>query len=327
MAIYIPSIRIAAELLVDSYQTNDYTRIKEIMDYVVNTPTISGSADEYHNASVKLTRIDDYENAVIILEQGLKRFPRSTDILADLLLYGVKCRKISSISHFYYDNLAKIDKDFWTWRSFHFSIDFLMLYIQYAETREQRKAIDSEIVSLITNYKKYKPRDERAYMVEHDYYELIHCEDKAISALKNAVEKLTVCPQCALNYADYLFESGQYSAVIPIVEKAINIREDQPSINLGYAYYISALSREYVLRSDNTTFNYDNTKPVFDSYFSALEYLDNDQSHLAKQIEKRVRILERESGVESKIEFKSSPNASLSALSNLLRNLPSSERG
>ena len=154
MTLYIPSISVATSMIVKEYIQEEYHKIKEVMDYIINTPTIAGDADEYHNASVKLTRIEDYDNAVILLEHGLLRYPRSTDIWADLLLYGLKCRKISEISPYYYKNLAKISKRFWTWRAFHFSIDFLMVYIQYADTEAQENAVISEIESLIDDYKK-----------------------------------------------------------------------------------------------------------------------------------------------------------------------------
>ena len=303
MALYIPSISIATDMIIKAYLQEEYPKIKEVMDYIVNTPTIAGNADEYHNASVKLTRIEDYDNAVVLLEHGLKRYPRSTDILADLLLYGLKCRKISEISPYYYDRLSKINKKFWTWRSFHFSIDFLMIYIQYADTADQENAVVQEIELLIADYKKFYPNDERAYMVEHDFYALINEKEKAENALKTAVDRLKVCPQCALNYADSLFEVGDYANVIPIAEKAVNIREDQPSISVGYAYYILALSKEFVLRSSNTTLNQNNVRPVFNAYYSAIEFLEGDKQHLTKQIEKRVKILERESNVQSGISF------------------------
>lgn len=311
MSLYIPSISIATDMIVKAYLQAEYSKIKEVMDYIVNTPTIAGSADEYHNASVKLTRIEDYDNAVILLEHGLERYPRSTDILADLLLYGLKCRKIPEISPYYYERLSKISKKFWSWRSFHFSINFLMIYIQYADTEKQEKAVVSEIETLIAQYKEFYPNDERSYMVEHDFYSLINEKEKAKNALKSAVDKLKVCPQCALNYADSLFEIGDYANVIPIAQKAVDIREDQPSINLGYAYYILALSKEFVLRSSNTTLNQNNVKPVFDAYYSAMEFLESDKQHLTKQIEKRVKILERESNIPSDISFSVGNNAAM----------------
>lgn len=323
MILYIPSITVATNMIVSSYLQEDYTKIKEIMDYVVNSDNIAGDADEYHNVSVELAKIEDYDNAVTLLEHGLFRYPRSADILADLLLYGLKCRKVSDIRP-YYDRLSGINKKFWTWRSFHFSIGFLMVYIQYVDDDKQENAIIAEVVSLIDDYKKFYPSDERAYMVECEFYELINEKEKARNALKIAVETLQVCPQCALNYADNLFEIGDYVHVIPIVEKAVNIREDQPSISIGYAYYILALSKEFVLRDTNTLFNQDNVKPVFDAYYSAMEFLEDDKRHLIKQIEKRVRILERESNIQSNIDF-SNKNDNISTVLKKVLQMSASE--
>jgi len=318
MPLYIPSITIAANMITNAYLQKNYSQIIEVMDYVINTPTIAGNADAYHNASVQLTQIQDYANAVCLLEHGLNRYPRSADLLADLLLYGLECRKVSEISTYYFDKLAKINKKFWTWRAFHFSIDFLMVYIQYSDTNEQERTVTEEIIALIDAYKTYFPTDERAYMVEYTFYTLICENQKALDALKQATETLTVCSQCALNYADYYFEHGEYDKVIPIVEKAINVREDQPSINLGYAYYILALSKEYVLRHNSSVLNQDNVTPVFNAYYSALEFLDTDKQTLISQIKNRVKILERESGIESFISFDNTDSAIPEKLRKLL---------
>ena len=301
MALYIPSIDMAVKRIVMTYLTEDYSKIKETMDYVINNPTIAGDADNYHNAAVNLVQIDDYDNAVILLTQGLTRYPRSTDILADLLEYGMKCRPISEIRTFYFDKLAKIDKRFWSWRAFHFSIDFLMIYIQYAENKNQEQAVINEIEKLISEYKKYKPTDERAYMVEHDFYELLNQHDLAKSALKTALDNLTICPQCALNYADKLFEAGKYEEALPYLERAVRMAEAQSSINLGYAYFLLASSKENVFRNKGNDFAYDNIKPIFDAYYSALEFLGSGMDHIKEQIYKNIRILEYQSGIKSNI--------------------------
>ena len=302
MALYIPSINAATQRIINAFIVEDYMTIKETMDYVLNTETIAGNEDDYHNCSVNLVKMDDYDNAVLLLQHGLKRYPKSTDILADLLLYGLKCRKVSDISPYYENGLAKVDKRFWSWRAFHFAIEFLMIYIQYAENCEQQESITKEIKILIEAYKKYKPNDERAYMVEYDFYRLINQEDIAIDSLKMALDKLKICPQCALNYADNLFEKGEYSSCIPILEKALKMAENQPSINIGYAYYILALSKESVLRNNGNNFNCENIKPVYDAYYSALEYLDDNIPHIKTECTKRVHIMERESGIMSDID-------------------------
>ena len=304
MALYIPSINVAIQKIVAAYTEEDYLKIKEIMDYVINAETIAGSEDDYHNASVGLVRMDDYDNAVFLLEHGLKRYPKSTDILADLLEYGLKCRALSEISPYYYDKLAKIDRRFWSWRAFHFSIDFHMVYIQYSKSKAREDEIIDEIEKLISDYKEYKPNDERAYMVEHDFYELLNKHDLAQKALKEALESLKICPQCALNYADSLFENGRYEECVPVLERTVKMSEDQPSINIGYAYYILALSKEGVLRDKSKELTADNVKPIYDAYYSAIVSLDDTMDRMKDQCFRRVSILERQSGIESGIEKK-----------------------
>ncbi len=302
MALYIPSINAATQRIVNAFKMEDYSIIKETMDYILKTENIAGSEDDYHNCSVNLVKIDDYDNAVLLLQHGLKRYPKSTDLLADLLLYGLKCRKVSDISPYYENGLAKVDKRFWSWRAFHFSIEFLMVYIQYAESQEQQNRITEEITALIEDYKKYKTNDERAYMVEYNFYKLMNQHDASVNSLKTALDTLKICPQCALNYADNLFEKGEYVDCIPILERTVKMAEDQPSINIGYAYYILALSKESVLRNSAKDFNADNVKPIYDAYYSALEYSGNNMLHLIEQSIKRVRVLERESGIKSEID-------------------------
>lgn len=302
MALYIPSIDVAVKRIVVAYLSEDYSAIKETMDYIVNTDKIAGDEDNYHNAAVTLAQLNDYDNAITLLQHGLSRYPKSPDILADLLAYGMKCRPISAIRSFYFDNLAKINKRFWSWRAFHFSIDFLMVYIQYAENAEQEQTVTNEIEMLISEYKRHEPTDERAYMVEHDFYELLDKHDLAEAALKTALDKLIICPQCALNYADSLFGEGKYKEAIPYLERAISMAEAQPTINLGYAYYILALSKESVFRKDRSEFTSDTIKPLFDAYYSALEFLDTKMDNMKEQIYKKIHVLEYESGIDSKIK-------------------------
>mgnify|MGYP006916294968 CR=1 FL=1 len=52
--------------------------------------------------------------------------------------------------------------------------------------------------------------------MEHDFYDLINQEDRAIKALKEAIDTLKICPQCALNYADI----WQASSVLHLSSKS-----------------------------------------------------------------------------------------------------------
>ena len=179
-----------------------------------------------------------------------------------------------------------------------------MNYIQYAENKEQEDYIANEIKGLIADYKQYMPNDERAYMSEYEFYESISEHTLAEEALKTAIEELTICSQCALKYADILFEQGNFREVIPLAERITRIVEAQPSVNIGYVYYILALSKEAILRDSGNNLTANNVKPIFDAYYCALKNLDDNSNTLILEIYKRVIVLERISGVQSGIKLK-----------------------
>lgn len=301
---FIPSVERASNLLLEAVSKNESSTIKEIMDYVQNNETIGGTADSFHNAATNLAQAEAYSCAVAFLEVGHKRYSKDTDILADLILYGSKCKRIEDV-YSYYVELDNIRRRFWTWRAFAFSCDFLMEYVQYTTTDEQEKAIEAEILNLLNNYKTAFPNDERPYVAESEYYESKHDSERQVAALLEGMNKIVVCCQCALKYADYLFQKGEYEKVIPIAEKAVNIREDQPSISLGYTYYILAMSREVVVRKNNIQLTEEVVRPVYDAYKIAFNFLEKEggRGRLQLQIWTRVKALETDSGTDSRIEF------------------------
>ena len=300
---YLPSIEKASDVLIDAINNDKPNEIKEVLDYI-NNNEISGSASAFHNAAASLARIDAFAYAISILEVGLNRYSRDTDLLADIISYGSKCKKLSDVNP-YYKKLKRVRKCFWTWRAYVFSVDFLMEYIQYTETEKEEERIKAEILSILSDFKATYPHDERAYVAESEFYECMHDYQKQIAALIEGMEKVAVCCQCALKYADYLFERGEYEKALPIIQKAVDIREDQPSISLGYAYYILAMSKEAVLRRKTTQLTEQAVVPVFDAYNIAFSFMESEPGRklLLNQIEKRVIALEIESGIKCKIDF------------------------
>ena len=91
---------------------------------------------------------------------------------------------------------------------------------------------------------------------------------------------------------------------MPVLERTVKMAEDQPSINIGYAYYILALSKEGVLRDKSKELTADNVKPIYDAYYSAIVSLDDEMEQMKDQCFRRVSILERQSGIASGIEKK-----------------------
>ncbi len=317
---YIPSIEKASDILVQAISSEDYGTVKEILDYVTNDSEIAGSAASFHNAATNLARIDSFNYATKLLEVGIKRYSKDTDLLADIIKYGSKCKSIKDV-YVYYKRLQMIRKRFWTWRAYVFSVDYLMEYIQYTETEDDEKVIQKEILSILDEYKRAFPADERAYVAESEYYESMHDREKQIAALREGMEKVIVCCQCALKYADYLFEMGKYEEAIPVAQKAVDIREDQPSISLGYAYYILAMSKEAVLRTNNSRVTDSLVFPVYKAYETAYSYMSKEAGRniLKQQIKNRVTALEIESGIKSNIEFSKYDKVLLNELYNALK--------
>lgn len=60
------------------------------LEQLLRQPQISGSADAWHNLCVVLAQCDLYNLACITLERGLDFYPKSVDLLADYLQYGME---------------------------------------------------------------------------------------------------------------------------------------------------------------------------------------------------------------------------------------------
>ena len=83
----------------------------------------------------------------------------------------------------------------------------------------------------------------------------------------------------------------------------MNIKEDQASINLGYAYYILAMSLEWKERRNRSIKS--NLQKVYSAYYAAYIHLDSDRRNLLDSVKKQVKQLEFEYTKPSGIEFDS----------------------
>lgn len=270
---------------------------------------IEGNAAEFHNASVELTRLQLYSPAFQLLEVGTYRFPTDADILGDLLLYGIKCRDLSELKK-YYVALEKIDKSMWTWRAFHFSIEYQMeLYKASTDTAEQielAKTIE-EALNKYQEYSKFfedQSNREKCFNLKYEYYTLLREPEKALNALNEAIQEIPgKCPQCALQLADYHFEAGEYEKVIAPATVAAMVIDVQHAINYSYLYFILGASREYKTRKEGITFSEENVRPIYRAYYASLVYAEDDDNSRMGNIKKRIRVLEYDSGISSNIDF------------------------
>lgn len=313
MAMYIPSVNDAVQKIVRYYRADDIDNLKEVKRYLESDDVahyIAGNADRFHNATVELTRIGFYDYAYALAEVGQKRYPKNTDLLGDLLCYGMQCRDLKHLEK-WYTELCRINKRFWTWRAYQFSFDYWMERLPEAN-EEELEQWESMIVDIFTSFQENfrflsdKSDCEKAFMMKYEYFTMMGDESKAESALKEATtnkDTKNKCPQCALKLADHYFEKGDYAESLKYADIAVSIKEDQPSISLGYTNYIRAMSMEYEKRRDNgITLGID---AVYNAYYAALLYLseENGRERLISSVKKQVKMLERETNVESNIPF------------------------
>lgn len=312
MAIYIPSVDEAAMKIVQYYNDGVIDDLNAIGEYLENNDvakSIAGNGDEFHNATVRLTRVGFYDYAYALAKVGHNRYPRNTDLLGDLLCYGLHCKPLDELQQ-WYDKLEKINKRFWTWRAYQFSFDFWMERLPYAESDEELQAWESIIESLFSSFKqnfKYlsdKSDCEKAYMMEFEYYTSKGDDEKALNALEEATKNIQTankCAQCALKLADRYFETGNYEKSYTYANIAVSIKEDQASISLGYAYYILAMSLEWKERRNRSIAA--NIKQVYSAYYAAYMHLEPGRTNLLDSVMKQVKQLEFEYTQPSGIEF------------------------
>lgn len=334
MALYIPSVNEAAKKIVNCYKDDKISELIEVGKYLENNDVakaIAGNADEFHNATVQLIRIGFFDYAYSLAKVGHNRYPCNTDLLGDLLCYGLRCRTIEELE-LWYTRLDRINKRFWTWRAYQFSFDYWMERLPYAESDEELGKWEETIEQLIEDFKnnfqylKDKSDCEKAYMMEFEYYNSKGEEKEALNALKEATENEKTrnkCAQCALKLADRYFETGNYEEAYKYASKAVSIKEDQSSINLGYAYYILAMSLEWRERENNSIASH--LQQVFNAYNAAYMHLDSDRGNLLDSVKKQVKTLEFEIGESSGIDFDSLDKEKNGNLLELLKMLQHSE--
>lgn len=155
MSMYIPSVDEAAKKIVKYYNDGAIDELNAVGEYLENNDvakSIAGNGDEFHNATVRLTRAGFYDYAYALAKVGHNRYPRNTDLLGDLLCYGLHCKPLDELQQ-WYTKLEKINKRFWTWRAYQFSFDYWMERLPYAESDEELHIWEGIIEELFDSFK------------------------------------------------------------------------------------------------------------------------------------------------------------------------------
>lgn len=217
--------------------------LEAFIDQLLSQSEISGSSDDWHNLAVDIAKKDYFGIACKVLDAGLARFSGSADLMGDYLQYGISCGKIDQCWN-YYRQLCNMPRVKYSWRSFHFSVDWLIYLWECAEGQAEMDSLQAEMMSLVCDYRKYFPKSEDSYVCEADIYKLLKEETAEEKILQKAVKQSFPSPKCALRLADKYFTAGKYEKALEMIQKSIaDSNQVQPSVNEAYLYYLSGLAR------------------------------------------------------------------------------------
>lgn len=275
-------------------------QLHELIDRLCAQDTISGDADDFHNFVVALARKDEYELACRVLERGLQVFPKNVDLLADYLQYGVSCGKSEECKK-YAKVLQKIPKMRWTWRGFAFLVRYILHLAGESDSEKDILAKRTQMLELTGDFRKYYPYSEEAYRVEAEVFSELNEPENELAPLREAMNKLRVCPKCALRYADVQFERGDYPEAMTAIERAIrDANQTQSSVSEGYLYYLSALCRIAMLESENAA--REQVYGIYSDFNIALREISSSSSYM-DVIRSKTNALVTKTGVEIPVEY------------------------
>lgn len=272
--------------------------------------------DQYHNEAAKFASAGDTDRAVLIVREGLDKYPYNIDLLADGIAFGNDGYGSQLLERLY-----SLDRKTWNWRAFTFCVDFYIdrLLCRVVEENE-RNAMLNEAKKIASEYRRYLPLDERAYestakvllaggsvdaamkmlhmLILERTIPLLGDSDEVSSSGKDALFPM---PQCCVTYIDLLMERGMYDEVTEVATIGIaGCAQDQPSAETGYLYYVRALAMDAKLHrktlesSEDVFLDNECTRSVLKDYEIARRIMPSSRDRYMRQIDNRsiaIRIL------------------------------------
>lgn len=98
-------------------------------------------SDDYHNKAVDRARRGKKREAAGICMEGLKKFPRNVDLLADTIKYSSEAGDMRTAAAHYSILKESVPFQRWNWRAFTFSFDYLLKKDPIANEDECRHII------------------------------------------------------------------------------------------------------------------------------------------------------------------------------------------
>ena len=268
---------------------NTTREIKKIIREVLDQEVVAGDGDDWHNLSVDLARCGYYDLACDILERGLVDFPKNTDLLGDYLQYGVSCGRIEQCTACY-KVLQKIPKIRYTWRGFHFSINWMIYLWEQTDSLKEMERLELEMKKMVAAYREYLPEDEESYRCEAELYKTLkdrHMEERALNAALNTGYP---APKCALRLAHIYFNRGRYEEALETAKLSLKYSNSiQDDINIAFVYYLCGLCRMGIYRGSNGLYSAEHVEEICGDFNLSLEA--DDRSRFLGQIKEKASLL------------------------------------
>lgn len=200
-------------------------------------------SDDYHNKAVEYASRNRCCEAAAICRQGIKKFPFSVNLMADTIKYSCEGGDMQTADDYYIALKTKVPFRRWNWRAFALSFDYLL--------KTDPVAHEDECRTIIGQYKKHLPYEEKACVAESELESALGRPDVSMDVLKEAVRTHTNASQCALRLADMQMDCGLFEDVLATTNYGIAASaEVQPSINVPYLYYVRALAKDHLLHKE-----------------------------------------------------------------------------
>lgn len=262
----------------DNFRSRE--RLVTIINNLCTNEEYCGDEKDIHNLATTLARKDEYRMAYDVLEYGLKRAPQNVDLLADLLQNGMKCGKNEEIKKAY-EILDQIPRERYTARGFTFSIRYIQYLIAQSNDLEDIENYKGKAHNTVEQFKEAFPYLEDPYSEEAEMYKMLNQLENEKNVLLQAMEKIAVCPKCAVKYGDMMFDMGIFDEARIGIERAKkDVIQTQSCVSEGYIYYLSALCTIRKINSEDRNYREDEVDSIYGDFDRALKEYRNENVYV-----------------------------------------------
>lgn len=208
---------------------------REALDLVraVVDQNIPGDHDDYHNMAAELARQDYPELALSILDEGMRRFPDSPDLIGSAMQYAVNNGELEK-AEAYFKRMQQLDETRWNWRAFTFAVKF-----------QAAKGDEVAARGLYDAARARLPDDERPAVQFAELFQRRGQTARAIEILEEVVARVATAPQSALRLAEFYKDQGSYRKAMEMGRRALLMDAlDQSRINNAATHLTIGLAGE-----------------------------------------------------------------------------------